>query len=65
MSLMLMSPTLADIGLRSQHAFSYGMPMEAPGPLSEVTKPTVRSAAEPRTSRTTPMRQHLRTNVTT
>jgi hypothetical protein len=27
--------------------FSYGIPIEAPGPLNEVTNPTVRSAATP------------------
>jgi hypothetical protein len=44
MSLILWSPILSVYACPARMPFSYGIPIEAPGPLSEVTKPTVISA---------------------
>jgi len=44
MSLILWSPIFSAYACPARIPFSYGIPIEAPGPLSEVTKPTVISA---------------------
>jgi hypothetical protein len=42
----LWSPIFSAYACEARIPFSYGIPIEAPGPLSEVTKPTVISAPE-------------------
>src|SRR5215831_18109722 len=43
-SLILWTPIFSAYAWEARIPFSYGIPIEAPGPLSEVTKPTVISA---------------------